>query len=757
MEVTSYCCPPGCTLISAAGASVDGLAARYSAIAEDPASSTTSKHAAFLVSIAENFIVTSSEGDDAFQESEHAAREALGLAYSIGDGRSGYVARLVVHALCAQAAFPQAPFECLSLACDETYLATADTFVQDELTRFRLSGDQCGEACMLLSLAEIGSYKGSKAQQAVSWCEEAHRLFQYTEDEFGEGLTALVMASLHLSSHAYHLAHASAGEAAHLLKDNHYGVARAYFLLAVASRLQQKHAAVILAAKEALPHAQEVGNQRLVGSLLYLLALGYHEKGGRPREAAGAAAEAVTTFLELRCRRGWAEASLFIMVKVLLSERSHETALDAVKEHARRCRGVSALGPRLLVRGILLQILVEGEKKTEYGKAACLSVKTLTALRRVQDRQWLARELQLVCSFRILQKTQTHLQEARDLAQEARAELQARGDKHAEAEALPVLANSLLHLREDDKALKVLQERRGIFRDLGARSEEARAMRQIVQLLIRQQVWDDSRARKFLRDAFALAREAENASDDVCDEIGVANAMYLQSEIYLFRQEPEEAESRAREAEQLYRKAGESKLVAKAAKQVGRACCERDEPEEAARQAGEAVIFCKKAGDRSAEADMMSWEALMYTHAMTKHADGLTGKELEQFAFKNLSKIMTPAKESVILARKLHDKALVATCLCVLAELEACLGKGKQALAAAAEAAMLCQKIGVKTTESRALAISADVHYRKDEVAVAREQAERALRLAQESHCWETRRHAEKVASKVGGIVIEPF
>eukprot|EP00913_Durusdinium_trenchii_P031313 g29320.t1 len=69
--------------------------------------------------------------------------------------------------------------------------------------------------------------------------------------------------------------------------------------------------------------------------------------------------------------------------------------------------------------------------------------------------------------------------------------------------------------------------------------------------------------------------------------------------------------------------------------------------------------------------------------------------------FRNLSKLMTPAKEAVLLARKLQDKGLIARTLCSVGEVEASVGKWDAALAAVAEAAVLGRQVGARATESR--------------------------------------------------------
>ena len=158
---------------------------------------------------------------------------------------------------------------------------------------------------------------------------------------------------------------------------------------------------------------------------------------------------------------------------------------------------------------------------------------------------------------------------------QARRQLQILGDKYLEAECLPSLATCFIHLGDDSKAAEILKDRRRLFRDVGARSHEAQAMLELAEVLTREQlVRVDSRARRFNRDAFQLANDAMTAFNDVGDEMGMASAHLALSDIYLSRQEPEEAEAEACRAEKMFRQAGEPKQVAKAVKKVGNSCCE---------------------------------------------------------------------------------------------------------------------------------------------------------------------------------------
>lgn len=104
----------------------------------------------------------------------------------------------------------------------------------------------------------------------------------------------------------------------------------------------------------------------------------------------------------------------------------------------------------------------------------------------------------------------------------------------------------------------------------------------------------------------------------------------------------------------------------------------------------------------------------MHSQAVGKQIEGLSEKESSKIVFRCLSKLMTPAKEAILLARKLQDKQLIASTLCSVAEVEASVGKWDAALSASAEAAALAERLAEKGTECRALVLSSEIHFRRD-------------------------------------------
>ncbi|CAE7920285.1 TTC28 [Symbiodinium sp. KB8] len=713
MDVTTYITPPGFHLLDAAGTLLDGLAESFSSLADAQNISGSRRAAALLFSVAERALMTAKCTDD-FLDAEHAAAESYLLFNVSGDFLSAaFSARLFVHALRAQAFALPCGRVGLEGGCREHFLDVATEFVDEEIARAELHGNDIPKMVLSLSRAEIMCDKKQSLAGALQagediFSNDAKRLFRRRGEDTGLALTNVFLACVHLKRHEIHLGKSLGLEALRTFRAlrSRHGECNALFLLAAAAQLQRKHFEVISLVKEALPLAQEEADHVMLQLLQQRLAPCF-----------------------------W-----------------NMDAGTAVREHAKNCRRVGALRPCLIVRDIMLETLREMMSEPDRAKAQIIADKTLTSLRTLCAAEWLGRELQLVSSLHLARKTRKQVESARDWAEQARRQLQILFDKYLEAECLPSLATCFIHLGDDSKAAEILKDRRRLFRDVGARSREAQAMLELAEVLTREQlVRVDSRARRFNRDAFQLANDAMTAFNDVGDEMGMASAHLALSDIYLSRQEPEEAEAEACRAEKMFRQAGEPKQVAKAVKKVGNSCCEQDKPEEAARNASEAVVFCKKAGDRYALTEMLGWEAQMQAQVVGKLVEGLQEKEAQKIVFRSLSKVMTPAKDGVLLARRLQDKAVIAKSLFVVAEVEASVGKWDQALAATAEAASLSERIGDKTTGAKALSLSSELHFRKKEPALARDEAEKAYKLAKDSVSSDAKRAAEKAGNPATG------
>ncbi|CAJ1383307.1 unnamed protein product [Effrenium voratum] len=768
MDVPEYFLPPGRDLTSALAA-VDGLASSYSAKARE-GHRTRARQGAFLFSLAECGLL-GARGPEDLRAATHTAVESLLLFAADFDGFDdfgdalGDAGRLVVHGLRARARaegfsaaregqLPAPARPCgsdgdASAAGSELLACAAE--LAEAVAAWAPADAKLG-AKMRLALAEVKGDLGLH-EEALQLGKEAEEGFRRQGDQLGLGLCELLCAQLHFKGRHFHLCLRSAESAYDFLAAFGHARARAKLLAACALRMQRRHFRALQAAKEALPLAQEFGDLRMQASLLFLLGSALQQKGGRGRESAAAAQEAATLFLEFQDACGWAEMSLLVALRALCAEGAQDSAQDMLLTHMRRA---PALGPKLLVRQLWVELLQKSEE-LELQKTRAIADKTLTALRRQGNAEWLAREIQLISGLHLKLNTRKQVEEARKWAEQAREILQEAKEEYLEAKSVPFVATCCIYLGEDTKAAELLTARRRQLAVLRARGDEAEAALQLADVLAKQQVSRvDSRARRFLRDSLQIAHEALYAFDDMGDEMGAAKARLLLCEIYMYRQEPEEAESEAKLAVKIYQAAGEAQLLAKAVRKLGTASCERDRPEDAAKQASEAVIFCRKAGDRYAVADMLSWEAQMHSQVVAKQIEGLEESAAQKIVFRNLSKVMTPVKEAILLARKLQDKGLIASTLCAVGEVEASVGKWDAALCACAEAAQLARKRNERATESRALVLSSELHFRKKDVILAKEEAERAWHLARRSFLWDLRKSAERAMRRVGSQITPP-
>ena len=155
MDVTTYITPPGFHLLDAAGTLLDGLAESFSSLADAQNISGSRRAAALLFSVAERALMTAKCTDD-FLDAEHAAAESYLLFNVSGDFLSAaFSARLFVHALRAQAFALPCGRVGLEGGCREHFLDVATEFVDEEIARAELHGNDIPKMVLSLSRAEI--------------------------------------------------------------------------------------------------------------------------------------------------------------------------------------------------------------------------------------------------------------------------------------------------------------------------------------------------------------------------------------------------------------------------------------------------------------------------------------------------------------------------------------------------------------------------------------------------------------------------
>ena len=180
MDVTTYISPPGFHLLDAAGTLVDGLADVFSQLADAQEVSRIRRIGAFLFSIAERGLMTAKCIDDLLH-AENAATEALQLFNISGDVQSAaFCARLVVHALRAQAIARPMGVGLEAHGRDRSLLDVATVFLDEEVKRAELHGNQVAQIALSLSRAEIMHDSGRQSHaDALKAGEDRNRIRDY--------------------------------------------------------------------------------------------------------------------------------------------------------------------------------------------------------------------------------------------------------------------------------------------------------------------------------------------------------------------------------------------------------------------------------------------------------------------------------------------------------------------------------------------------------------------------------------------------
>lgn len=731
--------PPGYQLQEAASICVDGLAAHYSQLADDVHAGRNWRHAALLVSLAEGMLLdgrVSSAGTTASEASQRF-RE-LGAINEAADAL-----RLVIHAHRQRAqAHRLRPGSQLQAA---RFLDRAEAMARAELSQNRSVGHVRCEACMLLSLAEIlGDRRCRDARErATALAAEAKGLFGKVADQRGESLSLYLLAQLSMASHRYKEATSFAEEAFALFAQlgDKQGQARARLAAATALFMSNRLAWSVRFAKEAESLAREAKDQRLLAASMHVAALAYLEKCGRSRDSLATALQAATDFSRICCQGGWKEVASLVAVNALLQEGSNDKALESAKEQLQDSRQ-AALADRMLARVLVIQALFSRKSKEDLCQAVCIAEKTLVALRHragINSPHAGCYHVALLCHvIATVQLARRKLDKAMAAAEEAIKLFRQLGDTASEVASLRTLCHIYLEKGDWQKHMQVANDRINICKEAGWNRDAAAALLQVQEICI---------ANKVAVEAMIRCKEALAMFQDD-DDVGRGHALARLATMHRDRREPNAGLPLARRAEAIYREAGEAKLVANAALLLSELYLLAKDHSAAAKVASEAVIFARHVNDRHSEVRAQNFLAETKANILATESQA-AGADVDKVISRGLPKVLQPAKEAILLARKLNDKQLIGASLHCLAQVHMQVGYGNQALMAITEAVALSQKVGDKEGEHRALLVKSWMHHSKKEKDLAIALAQRALALAKVSGGDE--REALDMLKKVGG------
>eukprot|EP00435_Cladocopium_sp_Y103_P070734 s1182_g35.t3 len=629
--------------------------------------------------------------DDLHPEGFGKASEAVDLFRRDGDKFGVYDALRAMVSYHRQSALRDGrkPLEALKLA-------------EDQLEDFRRSGDLCGEACMLLSLAEMNMDRRGrkKREEALESCQRALAIFQEQRATKYEVMAQLILTNLYFKLEQP-LKAQQASEVALSMASSPRSVGKALHAQALALAAMGRYGTAAAKAAEAGAVFRQEGDRKMQASQLVSVAQ-WSLKASDFFAALKASEEALRIFQQPGYGKGWQSKALGLLCESLVALNQAPKAAKLAKEfqaqfekdedpnsaaRALQLQGYAwsgsgtperALEPLQAAseapvtekgwRGGILQdhaasFLAGGDSTAALQK---LSAAVLAA-RSERDRRGEARALRRI--FRVHWE-RGDVQAARNAAEDARAVAKASGDIRGEAQDLLRLA-----LAQQDilKALEAM--------DLCSAARDARGEAEALKVLS-----ELRRSEGQLDAALEAAEERLSIIRNLGDLHLEAQALLTVSQLHLALGSVSDATETAQQGLQLSRQNDEPRgrglrvqllllLVELGVEQLE----QLEEPQarrKLLRWSAEALALAGKVGDQSLRTLALYWRAYVW---------GILGRPSSGLSF---------AREARDLCRKLEHKPSEARCWLMIAQLLFAQGSREEALDAASTAQHLAASCG---------------------------------------------------------------
>jgi len=579
---------------------------------------------------------------------------------------------------------------------------------EDHLDDFQQSQDSCGEACMLLSLAEMNmDRRGRKKRvEALEQCLKALKLFQEQKAEKYEVLTELILTNLYFKLEQPKKAQQAADAAAALA--SRQGVLLGKVLHAAALALAAKHSYGEAAAKagEARFVYQEEGDQKMEAAELVSVAQ-WSLKASKPFQALKAAEEALQIFRHLRYGKGWQVKALGYLCEALMALNMAPKAAKLAQDfHA---EFEQADDPASAASALKLQGIAWRNSKTPERALAPLEVAS-------EAPEWLERK-----GWRC------------DVLQDQAVSFLSSGE---EVEALQTLRRALLAARETRDPAKEAKVLRQIFRvhfdrgDLQAAEKAAEEARQVAKAtgdirgegndLLRLAVTLASKKRQ--EEALTKALEAQELCSAHKDAFGEARALRVLSDLRKLDGDLDGALLAEEEGLSLVRNLGDLKLEAEALGRIARLHYADNNLSEAC-NVTEQSLEVLKGCDLSSRPLMVQMLLLMLEVTLAQHSD----VELKSDVRRRLLRWSAVALQ---LAGKV-DPNLRTLALYWRAYLWGMLGRPSTGIRFAQDAQESCKKLGDQINEVRCWLMISQLHSAEGLKEEALDAAKQAAALAQ--------------------------
>jgi len=671
----------------------DALATLYSAKAQDDGLAGPEREAAILFAVAEGHV---NEGED-YEGALRAGNDALALFRQAGDTKGeADTVRLIVHAYRTKSEVLRCDTQSSDTSESTSVLREAESMARDSLKTFRESGDKRGEACMLLSIAEVNYDKKDDGERdlALQSAMDARRLAEELEDVVLEANALLALSNVYCmmagksddSRYDFKQALHFANEALTRFRANanKSGEAKALHALSSAQLNSKYIEAAVESAKAAAEVWSELGCQRMRAFELVGVAE-CHLQEGKPKKALKAVSEASEIFSKIGSNKCGDIRALDVLVNAHIKNGNADEAL-----------------------------LVAEESQNQFNK--------------IGNDRGVAAAACNVMRVHFANNAKPEALAAADVALEGYRKL---GDKTAVASLLQSL--SMVHVADDDfiKGAEYSQEALSLYRETGEKTGEGVARWAAIDMALArnrpEHAMDECNA------ALELFKEEKNKS-------GQAAALNSMSGVHLFCEEYEEAEAKAKQAQKMFQQEQNRLGEVQSLQMIAEVHMATLDYKAALTAAKRARVLGKELNDKRKEVDLVLLVAQNELN-YAKNAPARPGRSMPA----GFDKAVSAAKEAVTLSKKLGEQGLVAHSLYQHANTLNAIGKVPEAMKVIFESLAICRKHGEKRLEGFLLILQAHIHKDQGERAKAEEVANKAAAILREVGDWESEQEALSV------------
>ncbi|CAK0868473.1 unnamed protein product [Prorocentrum cordatum] len=600
-----------------------------------------------------------------------------------------------------------------------------------ELTAFKAARDRRGEACMLLSVAEVACDEGGpdRLQEALAVASEARALLREAGDDRGLALASLAVAACQVERCAATEAREAATEALQLFRrlGDKRRECRALHALSVAMSVGPLTAvtmeAGLQAARDAHQVAQELGARKIQAHELYFVAA-WHLMMDKPQDALPPAKQAAELFGELRYGRGWQPLAQGAVVGALAGMGEQQKAVNVASNAVSSSQAQGDRRSQVIGLHALAAAHLAAPGPTGAAEALRVCGEGMELCQQLGELKWEAGMHHAAAQASLGLGRQGDAEAA---AHDAAAMLQALGEQAERAVVLHTLVGALVEGGQPARALGVASQIRGAYRELGQRRAEAGA------LLLEAALQLHAGGADAAQEALELATEAQGAFMGEEDLAGEAATWGLIVWLRHTQGQQEEVLRALRTQRALLRRAGDAAAEAKALCSAAQLLAEGGDLDQAAGLSGEAARMARHAGAARTEAESLVLLAQCRLASLCQAADAAPPDQAGRVLCEGEGRALRPAREAAVLARSLPDSALLAAALSACAQVHVVMRRGTSAIGLARRACSLFRELGDAPRAAESLLLSAEGGFQCGSWQRAEEEAAEACSIFEEA------------------------